>query len=327
MSAVRVGRRLTVAICLGAMAGLGSFGLGRSPGPGARALVGQDASGSTVSIDPDSVRVGEPFRLGVSIIRQTPGEIQFPALIELPEELEQRGPVQIRSAREGREWQADYTLVAWLADTLSIPALELLVGEGQGRPLSVELPAIVVHSILPAETSDLELREARPLLRIQRFPWWLIALGVVLAGLLWWWLRRRREPGPGLVALGPGARAIGEFERLRKAWVGGQLSSDGFYDGYEATLRRYARATRGWAPSRGLFALAEDSALVSALRHSLLARFARVRAREDVPIEDIEVGEAYVRSEMSAEGSSATPEASAAESPVPEASSSREDLE
>jgi hypothetical protein len=251
-------------------------------------------------IEPDSVRVGEPFTLGIAVSRETSGEVRFPAVLPLSEDLEQRGPVQIRSLEDGTEWRATYTLVAWKADTLEIPPVELEVDGVQAGTLSARPPALLVRSMLPADSPDAALRDARPFLRLSRLAWWwLLALAALALGLLWWRWRRRGPAAAAPLPLGPAGRALREFARLRSAWVGGELVGDAFFDDYERALRTYARQTRGWEPTRGLLGLGgRDPALLQALRRSLLVRFARVRAEDRTPLSALDAGEAFVRSEM-----------------------------
>ncbi len=276
---------MLVALCLCPTASLGA----------------QSSARLVASIEPDSVRVGELFTVRIVVVQERSRDVEFPALMELPEALEQLGPVQIRSMEGGTEWRAEYPLVAWRADTVAISAIEVQLGPAGSRPRLVAPPELVVRSVLPPETAGLELRDARPFLRLRYFPWWLIALAAAAAGLAWWIWRGRNRAGheAALVPAGPGAVALRDFERLRETWIAGRVSGDGFYDDYEATLRRYAQATRGWSRGRELIQLGgRDSALFAAFRHSVLARFARVRMGGDRPLEDIVAGAAFVRSEM-----------------------------
>ena len=286
-------------------------------------LSGQAAVDLEATVEADSVRVGEAFTIRLAVGQARGGEVRFPALMDLPEALEQTAPVQIRSTDEGRRWEAEYSLVAWRADTLAIPPIEVqLVGAG-GVTRTLAPSAVIVSSVLPEAEGALELRDARPFLRLGAFPWWILALLAAVATLAWWtWGRRRQAPAQG--PLHPGELALREFERLRRVWVERGLTGDRFYDGYEGALRRYASATRGWAPSRELVGLgASDAGLIAALRHSIMARFARLRTDRDGPIADIEVGAAFVRSEMSDEASAggAPPGAPHALSDAPEAPS------
>jgi hypothetical protein len=130
-----------------------------------------------------------------------------------------------------------------------------------------------------------------------------VLLAAALAGLAWWtWGRGRAAAAAAAeVPLGPGDLALRELARLREGWVGQEMSGDRFYDGYEDTLRRYADVTRGWAPSKELLGLgSSDTGLVAALRHSILARFARMRTEWEGPLGDLDVGEAFLRADMAA---------------------------
>ena len=271
-------------------------------------LAGQAAVDLEATVEAEAVRVGEAFAVRLVVQQGRGGEVRFPALLDLPEPLEQTEPVQIRSTDEGRRWEAEYSLVAWRADTLAIPPVEVqLVGAG-GVTRTLEPPAFVVSSVLPVAEGALELRDARPFLRLGASLWWILALLAAVALLAWWTWGRRRDASVPRGPLQPGELALREFERLRRVWVERRLTGDRFYDGYEGALRRYAHATRGWAPSRELLGLGDsDAGLIAALRHSIMARFARLRTDGDGPIADIEVGEAFVRSEMVDEASAAAP--------------------
>ncbi|WP_419948809.1 hypothetical protein [Candidatus Palauibacter sp.] len=278
-------------------------------------LAGQAAVDLEATVEADSVRVGEAFTVRLAVGQARGGEVRFPALMDLPESLEQTAPVQIRSVDEGRRWEAEYSLVAWRADTLAIPPVEVqLVGAG-GVTRTLEPSAVVVSSVLPEAEGTLELRDARPFLRLGASPWWILAVLAAVAALAWWTWGRRRHAAVPQGPLHPGELALREFERLRRVWVERGLSGDRFYDGYEGALRRYADATRGWAASRELVGLGDsDAGLISALRHSIMARFARLRTDRDGPIADIEIGEAFVRSDMAdetaaAEATSGAPDA------------------
>ncbi|WP_419937332.1 hypothetical protein [Candidatus Palauibacter sp.] len=291
------GRRWTVRAALGLGLGLG---VGLAPGLAAQSAVDLEAT-----VLPESVRVGEEFTVRLIVGQERAGEVRFPALIDGPESMEQTGPVQIRSVEEGRRWEAEYTIRAWRTDTLVIPPVEVELAAAGGVVRRLQPPAVPVVSVLPAAEDPLELRDARPLLSLRALPWWLLVLAAALAGLAWWtWGRGRGAAAAADVPLGPGDLALRDLARLREGWIGQRVSGDRFYDGYEETLRRYAHVTRGWAPSKGLLGLGgSDAGLVAALRHSILARFARTRTEWEGPLGDLDVGEAFVRADMAeAEG-------------------------
>ncbi|WP_420441196.1 hypothetical protein [Candidatus Palauibacter sp.] len=289
------GRRWTARAALGLGLGLG---VGLAPGLAAQSAVDLEAT-----VLPESVRVGEEFTVRLIVGQERAGEVRFPALIDGPESMEQTGPVQIRSVEEGRRWEAEYTIRAWRTDTLVIPPVEVELAAAGGVVRRLQPPAVSVVSVLPAAEDPLELRDARPLLSLRALPWWLLLLAAALAGLAWWtWGRGRGAAAAADVHLGPGDLALRDLARLREGWIGQRVSGDRFYDGYEETLRRYAHVTRGWAASKGLLGLdGSDAGLVAALRHSILARFARTRTEWEGPLGDLDVGEAFVRADM-AEG-------------------------
>ncbi len=286
------GRRWTARAALG----LG-LGLGLGPAPG---LAAQSAVDLEATVLPESVRVGEEFTVRLIVGQERAGEVRFPALIDGPESMEQTGPVQIRSVDEGRRWEAEYTIRAWRTDTLVIPPVEVELAAASGVVRRLQPPAVPVVSVLPAADDPLELRDARPLLSLRALPWWLLLLAAALAGLAWWtWGRGRGAAAAADVPLGPGDLALRDLARLREGWIGQRVSGDRFYDGYEETLRRYAHVTRDWAPSKELLGLdGSDAGLVAALRHSILARFARTRTEWEGPLGDLDVGEAFVRADM-----------------------------
>lgn len=269
---------------------------------GARPLASQGAAPRVAAtIQPDSIRVGEPFTLALSVTLAEPGEVSFPAVLELPDALEQRQPVQIRSGEGGTDWRASYTLSAWTAETHRIPPVEVTLEalEAAPEPLTLTLPDIEVRSVLPAEAEDLELRESRGFLRVRSFPWWVLALLGGLAALAWWWWRRRR-PAPAYAGpAGPGERALHELERLRRSWSAGELGAPQFYDRFEGVVREYVRTTRPWSPGRTLVNLGTGAGrLFRTLQRSLIVRFARVVESTDGPEAAIDAGEEFVRAEM-----------------------------
>jgi len=267
-------------------------------------IMGQDTPDGTAFFTPQSVGVGEVVTLSVVITRESGGDVQFPSVLDLPKELEQRKSVEVRSRKVKTEWQADYFLVAWRADTVPIPAIEIELGGTNQSTVLVTPPKLAVHGVLPAETNSLELRDPRPFLQVRGFSWWLLVGLVAIGAILGRWLFRRSKGDPiAIVPLGPGGYALRELRRLREEWLEGGLAAAKFYDGYEEALRRYVSVTRGWSPAQNLkgFALGQPS-LLSALRHSLLARFARVQPKSEGPIQDLAVGEAFILSEMPSDG-------------------------
>ncbi|MFV1987064.1 MAG: hypothetical protein ACC682_07270 [Gemmatimonadota bacterium] len=254
------------------------------------------------TLEPDSIFVGEVFALDLWVELPAAGEVRFPAVLPLPEEIEQRGGVETESTDDGKSWRARYSLSAWSADSLAIPpvAANIIPEDGAEFPVMITAPIVVVASVLPVDEAGLELRDARPFLRVRSFPWWLLVLLAAAAAVAYWWWKRRR-PEVVMAPSDAGHLALRDLERLRIDWNAGQLPVGRFYDRYERSLRRYARMTRRWAPTRSLLGLGVGGELIGALRRSAFVRFAHLRGREGGPESALEAGEAFVRSELPSE--------------------------
>ena len=94
------------------------------------AVHGQASSPSQVraaaALLPDTVLVGQPFRLGVTVQAPRGLRIRFPGALELTDDLEQVGAVELghRRPRTG-VMRAYYRVVAWTAGEHSVPPLHV----------------------------------------------------------------------------------------------------------------------------------------------------------------------------------------------------------
>lgn len=227
------------------------------------ALPAQQArAAGAAALVPDTVLVGEPVWLGLSI--RAAEEPAFPSVLPLPEELEQLGPPRVRRTADGA-WRAVYRLAAWRAGSLALLPVEV-PRPGGGPPVRIEPPGVVVTSVLPAEAEELSLRPPRvPELR-PGVSWVLVLAALLLAALLAWLLRRirsaRRLPveGPGPAELDPAEEARQAVAGLRAAAAAGEIGPAKFYDGIEAILRRYLARARGRPPGRPVRGLPESGA-------------------------------------------------------------------
>ena len=173
------------------------------------------------SIDPDTVTVGDPFRLTVRIRAPLGASIAFPAgpdsgatVEALDPKREQQGP-----DTTALEVTGTWRLAAW--DTGDLPLrLQDIVVRLDARERRIPLSALTVHvrSVLPADTAQRIPKPQRALFEFGR-PWWhwvlaaLAAIGII--GLFWWWWYRRRKRGTGGVE-DPFGDAEREFERVER---------------------------------------------------------------------------------------------------------------
>ncbi len=278
---------------------------------------GQAAVDLHATVPSEPVRVGETFLVQIQVRQGREGEVTFPDQLPLPEHAEQSGPVQVLSESAGRVWTAEYTLIAWQADTVKLDPVEVVLDGAGGVTRQIEpLPVLVASVIPPVSEEPLELRDARGFLSEPRRGWWMAGILAGLAALAWLaWRRFGQMSGPPPIPRDPGEEALGELERLRASWVARRVTAGRFYDRYESTLHRWAGATRDWGPTSELQSLVErGSPLLSSLRRSVFARFGRLQPEHDAPLDDIAVGAEFLKAEMAAARAPAMP---AASEPVP----------
>jgi hypothetical protein len=267
-------------------------------------------------LEPDTVRVGDPFTLGLSISGSQEADVQFPPLIALGAEVEQLRPVSVHwEADGGGQWRARYRLAAWKSGTWTIPDVQV---EWQGSQVSVSPPAVHVTTVLPAASEGpLPLDGPRGPRRIRGFPWWLLLL--LLAALLLWWLSRRlRRPVEEEEAewMDPAVDARQALERLKRDLEEGEVDLAAFYDGLEKVLRKYLAARRGWPPERPVREFVDEAAVdrkpeaLGAGLRSLqdrggLVRFAHVASAETTALDDADACLAWVDAEEAEEAEAA----------------------
>ena len=172
-----------------------------------------------VTAAPDSVRIGDPFRVTVGIRAPRGATIEFPRTMDSSSAVQSLDPVVVRTSADttATEQYADYRVAAWDIGSQPVRLDEVIVrlnGLERRIPLS---GTVFVRSVLPADSTQRIPKPPRALFEFGAFPWWiwaLIAAAILAIGLLiWWWLRRRRRP-PAAVAVDPFERAESEFQRI-----------------------------------------------------------------------------------------------------------------
>ena len=152
-----------------------------------------------IVVQPETVTVGDPFRVVVRVKAPRGADIGFPDAPDSSAKIEAIDPVQITTAQDSAftDQTAVYRVAAW--DVGLIPIRLGNVRIAVGREVT-EVPlgaaSVFVASVLPADTTLHVPKPARDVLAIPA-PWWLwllVALAVaVIAALVWWWLRRRQR--------------------------------------------------------------------------------------------------------------------------------------
>jgi hypothetical protein len=173
------------------------------------------------TIEPDTVTVGDPFRLTVRIHAPRGASVEFPAGPDSGAAVDALDP---RQERQGPDTAAldittTWRMAAWDVGNLPL-LLQDIVVKLEGHERRIPLGALTVHvkSVLPADTAQRIPKPQRALFEFG-IPWWywlLAALAVIgLIGLFWWWWRRRRKRRQGEIE-DPYADAEAEFERVER---------------------------------------------------------------------------------------------------------------
>ena len=189
-----------------------------APVVGVRAQPFQVKAGVTTS--PDSVRIGDPFRVTVGIRAPRGATIQFPRTMDSAASVQSLDPVVVRTSADttATEQYADYRVAAWDVGAQPIRLAEILVRvNGVERRINVS-GNVFVKTVLPTDSTQRVPKPPRPLFEFSAFPWWLWALlaaAVIAIGLLvWWWIRRRRRRPKPVIVVDPFAHAESEFQRI-----------------------------------------------------------------------------------------------------------------
>ena len=173
------------------------------------------------AIEPDTVTVGDPFRLTVRVHAPKGASVEFPAGPDSGAAVEALDPRQERQGPDttALDVTATWRIAAWDTGNLPLRFGDIVV-KLDNRERRIPLSALTVHvkSVLPADTAQRVPKPQRALFEFGR-PWWywlLAALAAIgLIGLFWWWWHRRRKRGQGEVD-DPFADAEGEFERVER---------------------------------------------------------------------------------------------------------------
>jgi hypothetical protein len=249
-------------------------------------------------ISPDTVRVGEGFDMGITAVSSD--RLHFPAVLALPDDLEQIGPP--RSTRDSAGvWKAVYPLVAWKSGRIPLPDVRIpVVSATTERSLVVRPPAVEVSSVLPPAEEQPRLQPPRMPAEPWSIPWlWVLAL-LLAAWLAREGIRRLRAPPSPVptsdaLPVNPLDEARDALLALRAQALAGGMRIDRSYDGIEIAVRRYLVRTRDWpeqAPVRnalrgGLASRALD--LDPVIRRALPARFGALEVPAGTLVSDIDL--------------------------------------
>lgn len=200
----------------------------------------------SLGLEPDTVTVGDPFRVAVRVDAPAGTSVAFG---DVPEDdaLQPLGPTRILSdtPRPGMN-TAVYPLVAWRTGTILAPVILVQVAAPDEEPQTfrVSLPLPSVRSVLPADTAGVEPRGAKDILASEDvLPGWLLLALVLLlllaAAAVWRWAAFGRTPHPAEPPLRPREKALAELERARSLGLVEAGDWKGFFSLVSGALRNY----------------------------------------------------------------------------------------
>ena len=174
-----------------------------------------------ITVLPETVTVGTPFRVLVRVRAPRGSTIAFPAATDSLGGVELLDPRTVRAAPDttALDQTATYRLAAWEVGDLPIALGDVVVTtDGDARQIPIENISITVSTVLPEDTTRHIPKPARDLIDVpsSNWRWWLIggAIAAILGMLLWWWLRRKRGGKPPVAVVDPYAFAQREFTRI-----------------------------------------------------------------------------------------------------------------
>ncbi len=202
-----------------------------------------------VAVSHDSVRIGEPLTLTVTVSGLVGAvDVAFPALPDSGA-ITALGP-RAQTADGGRR-SARYELAAWAIGDLVLPAADVRVVTDAAE-LRIPLPAVTLHvvSVLPAE-AELDTLAWKPPADVLGPSWStgekLAALGLALALALatFLYVRRRGAVQPVPVPLARSSRELA-LEELKRLEASGMIEAGelkGFFSALSHILREFLAGT------------------------------------------------------------------------------------
>jgi uncharacterized iron-regulated membrane protein len=202
-----------------------------------------------------------------------------------------------------------YPLAAWRPGDYELPRIALQLRTAQGsRTLQVQLPDFSVKSVLPVDTTGIQMKGAKDVLGANRiwWPWLLLALLMLLAVLAYlWWRKRRQTEEPMITAPPAPARevALARLAALRRSGMLERGELKPFYAELSEALRHYAvTVATDYSVDLTTTELAQQIRkrdvtlldLIRVLGTADLVKFARARPPAEAGFRDLDVAESWI---------------------------------
>lgn len=174
---------------------------------------------AAVGVEPDTVRIGDPFLIQIGVRAPLGATIAFPPAPDSTGAVQGLDPVRVETRPDSGgvvQW-GYYRVAAWDIGEQSISLGDVVVTVGgRSRRIPIAGRGVFVESVLPADTALRVPKPARALYEFAAPLWWLwaaLAALALLLLLLWWWSRNRKRSRP-VIAIDPYLQAEREFARV-----------------------------------------------------------------------------------------------------------------
>jgi hypothetical protein len=233
------------------VASLGTLSLaGRSSAQATGAPIPVQAA---VGVEPDTVRIGDPFVVQIGVRAPLGATIVFPPAPDSTGAVQGLDPLRVETRPDSGglvQW-GYYRVAAWDVGDLTISLGDVVVTVGgRSRRISLAGHKVFVASVLPADSAQRVPKPPRPLYEFAAPAWWLwlalAALAIVLLLLWWWW--RRRQRGKPVAVPDPFAQAEREFARIEALGLVEAGERGRYVALIVEVLRDYLAARYGAAP-------------------------------------------------------------------------------
>ena len=173
-------------------------------------------------VQPETVTVGQPFRVQLRVRAPAGSRIEFPVGPDSAAAIELLDPKAVRTGDSVAMMDqfAVYRMVAWDIGTQPLTMGDIVVATPTGeRRIPLGALDVFVRSVLPLDSAKHEPKPPRPPFAIDppwwRY-WWVAAIALALGLLVWWLVRRRRLRNAAAPVVDPLELAEREFARVER---------------------------------------------------------------------------------------------------------------
>lgn len=173
----------------------------------------------TVSAEPETVTVGQPFSVRIRVRAPKFATIRFPPVPDTSDAIEAVDPRATQDAGDDEliDRTAVYRLVAWDVGARTPHFADVTIATGGAdQHFAVAVPPVTVRSLLPADSAQRVPKDARAPIAPPGFLWKVVLLAaLVVVALAWYlWRRRARRAAETPREAEPYAAAAASFDAL-----------------------------------------------------------------------------------------------------------------